>query len=66
MKRRFAWRNGDALIEGFIDLAFEEGKRWTLVDSRLTRISLRRAYQRQVGLYALALEKALSTSTAAF
>ena len=27
-----AWRNGETLIEGVIDLAFEEGKRWTLVD----------------------------------
>jgi ATP-dependent helicase/nuclease subunit A len=62
-----AWRNGDTLIEGVIDLAFEEGERWTLVDFK-TDEEFRSAapYQRQVGLYALAVEKALSTSTAAF
>jgi ATP-dependent helicase/nuclease subunit A len=62
-----AWRSGDTLIEGVIDLAFEEGKRWTLVDFK-TDEEFRSAapYQRQVGLYALAVEKALSTSTSAF
>jgi ATP-dependent exoDNAse (exonuclease V) beta subunit len=62
-----AWRNGETLIEGVIDLAFEEGKRWTLVDFK-TDEEFRSAalYQRQVGLYALAVEKALSTSVSAF
>jgi ATP-dependent exoDNAse (exonuclease V) beta subunit len=62
-----AWRNGETLIEGVIDLAFEDGKRWTLVDFK-TDEEFRSAapYQRQVGLYALAVEKALSISVSAF
>jgi ATP-dependent helicase/nuclease subunit A len=62
-----AWRHGETLIEGVIDLAFEEGKRWTLVDFK-TDEEFRSAasYQRQVGLYALAVEKALSTAVSAF
>ena len=62
-----AWRNGDTLIEGVIDLAFEEGKRWTLVDFK-TDEEFRSAapYQRQLSLYALAVEEACSTSVAAF
>jgi ATP-dependent helicase/nuclease subunit A len=62
-----AWRHGDALIEGVIDLAFEEGGRWTLVDFK-TDEEFRSAapYQRQLGLYALAVEQACSTSVAAF
>jgi ATP-dependent helicase/nuclease subunit A len=62
-----AWRRGETLIEGVIDLAFEEGKRWTLVDFK-TDEEFRSAapYQRQVGLYALAVEKAMSTSVRAF
>jgi ATP-dependent exoDNAse (exonuclease V) beta subunit len=62
-----AWRNGDALIEGVVDLAFEEGSQWTLVDFK-TDEEFRSAapYQRQVGLYALAVEKALETATAAY
>ena len=63
----FAWRNGDTLIEGVVDLAFEEGTRWTLVDFK-TDEEFRSAapYQRQVGLYALAVEKACSAPVAAF
>ena len=62
-----AWRNGRALIEGTIDLAFQEGDRWTLVDFK-TDEDFRSAanYQRQVGLYALAVEKALSTPVSPF
>jgi ATP-dependent exoDNAse (exonuclease V) beta subunit len=62
-----AWRNGDALIQGVIDLAFEEGTRWTLVDFK-TDEEFRSAapYQRQLGLYALAVEQACSTSVEAF
>jgi ATP-dependent exoDNAse (exonuclease V) beta subunit len=62
-----AWRNGDALIEGVIDLAFEEGRRWTLVDFK-TDEEFRSAapYQRQLGLYALAVEHACSTAVEAF
>jgi ATP-dependent exoDNAse (exonuclease V) beta subunit len=47
-----AWRHGDALIEGVIDLAFEEGPRWTLVDFKTDETFRSVApYQRQVGLY---------------
>ena len=62
-----AWRNGETLIEGVVDLAFEEGSRWTLVDFK-TDEEFRSAapYQRQVGLYALAVEKACSAPVAAF
>jgi ATP-dependent helicase/nuclease subunit A len=62
-----AWRNDDTLIEGVIDLAFEEGKRWTLVDFK-TDEEFRSAapYQRQLGLYALAVEQACATSVTAF
>jgi ATP-dependent exoDNAse (exonuclease V) beta subunit len=62
-----AWRHGDALIEGVIDLAFEEETRWTLVDFK-TDEEFRSAapYQRQLGLYALAVEEACSTSVDAF
>ena len=62
-----AWRDGDRLIEGVVDLAFEEGSRWTLVDFK-TDEEFRpgTAYQRQVGLYALAVEKACSAKVSAF
>jgi ATP-dependent exoDNAse (exonuclease V) beta subunit len=62
-----AWRHGETLIEGVIDLAFEEGNQWTLIDFK-TDEEFRSAapYRRQVGLYALAVEKALATSTAAY
>jgi ATP-dependent exoDNAse (exonuclease V) beta subunit len=62
-----AWRHGDALIEGVIDLAFEEGTRWTLVDFK-TDEEFRSAapYQRQLGLYALAVEQACSAPVEAF
>jgi ATP-dependent exoDNAse (exonuclease V) beta subunit len=61
------WRNGETLIEGVVDLASEEGTRRTLADFE-TDEEFRSAapYQRQVGLYALAVEKALSTSVSAF
>ncbi len=62
-----AWRSGEMLIEGVVDLAFEEGKRWTLVDFK-TDEEFRSAppYQRQVGLYALAVGQAFSTPVSAF
>ena len=67
VKHRSHGVNGDTLIEGVIDLAFEEGKRWTLVDFK-TDEEFRSAapYQRQVGLYALAVEKACSAPVEAF
>jgi len=62
-----AWRHGDTLIEGVIDPAFEEGTRWTLVDFK-TDEEFRSAapYQRQLGLYALAVEHSCSTAVEAF
>ena len=62
-----AWRHGDTLIEGVIDLAFDDGSRWTLVDFK-TDEEFRSAapYQRQLGLYALAVEQACSTPVEAF
>jgi ATP-dependent exoDNAse (exonuclease V) beta subunit len=47
------------LIEGFVDLAFYEGKRWTVIDFK-TDEEIRRGgkYQLQVGLYVTALQEA--------
>ncbi len=48
-----------ALIEGFVDLAFSEGERWTVVDFK-TDEEIRRGgkYELQVGLYVNALQAA--------
>ena len=48
-----------ALVEGFVDLAFSEGKRWTVVDFK-TDEEFRRGgkYELQVGLYVTALQAA--------
>ena len=47
-----AWRDGDNLIEGVVDLAFEAEGKWTVVDFKtdeeLTRFS---NYAMQIGLY---------------
>ena len=52
------------LIEGVVDLAFEEGKRWTLVDFKtdeeLTRFS---NYAMQIGLYGKAMQAATGQTT---
>jgi ATP-dependent exoDNAse (exonuclease V) beta subunit len=47
------------LIEGFVDLAFSEGNRWTVVDFK-TDEEIRRGgkYDLQVGLYVTALQEA--------
>jgi len=47
------------LVEGFVDLAFSEGKRWTVVDFK-TDEEFRRGgkYALQVGLYVSAMEAA--------
>jgi ATP-dependent exoDNAse (exonuclease V) beta subunit len=62
-----AWVDGDRLIEGVVDLAFEHMSRWTIVDFK-TDEDFRpgASYQRQVGLYALAVEKACSSPVSAF
>ena len=48
-----------ALVEGFVNLAFSEGKRWTVVDFK-TDEEFRRGgkYELQVGLYVTALQAA--------
>jgi ATP-dependent exoDNAse (exonuclease V) beta subunit len=54
-----AWRDGDKLVEGVIDLAFEEGNRWNLVDFKTDEEFGRNAsYPRQIRLYAFAVETA--------
>ncbi|HSF48428.1 MAG TPA: UvrD-helicase domain-containing protein [Burkholderiales bacterium] len=56
-----AWRNPDgSLIEGVIDLAFEQSEGWTVVDFK-TDEEFREnepAYRRQVGMYASAVQAA--------
>ena len=50
-----------------MDLAFEEGERWTLIDFKTDEEFARSApYQRQVGLYALAVESAFARPVSAF
>ena len=60
-----AWRDGDNLIEGVVDLAFEADGKWTVVDFKtdeeLTRFS---NYAMQVGLYGKAMEAATGQETA--
>ena len=59
------WRDGDNLIEGVVDLAFEAEGKWTVVDFKtdeeLTRFS---NYAMQVGLYGKAMEAATGQKTA--
>jgi ATP-dependent exoDNAse (exonuclease V) beta subunit len=56
-----AWRDADgSLIEGVVDLAFEQARRWTVVDFK-TDEEFRgneRAYRRQVAMYAAAIKAA--------
>ena len=55
-----AWRDGNLLIEGVIDLAFEQAGSWTVVDFK-TDEEFRgneAAYRRQVGMYAAAIRTA--------
>ena len=62
-----AWRDGDRLIEGVVDLAFEEEDRWTLVDFKTDEeIGPSAPYQRQVGLYASAVEAACARPVSAY
>lgn len=61
------WRDGERLVEGVVDLAFEEEDRWTLVDFKTDEeIGPGAAYQRQVGLYASAVEAACARPVSAF
>jgi ATP-dependent helicase/nuclease subunit A len=64
-----AWRDSDgSLIEGVIDLAFEQAGGWTVIDFK-TDEEFRGdepAYRRQVGMYAAAIKAANGASVAAF
>ncbi len=54
-------RSDGALIEGVVDLAFEDAGRWTVVDYKTDRelaASGEARYRRQVGLYASAIAQA--------
>ena len=59
-----AWRDGDNLIEGVVDLAFEAEGKWTVVDFKtdeeLTRFS---NYAMQIGLYGKAMQAATGQAT---
>ena len=62
-----SWRNGDRLIEGVVDLAFEEQGAWTLVDFKTDEeLAEKGPYQRQLGLYALAVGGATAKPVSAF
>jgi ATP-dependent exoDNAse (exonuclease V) beta subunit len=62
-----AWRDGERLVEGVVDLAFEEGDRWTLVDFKTDEeIGPSARYERQVGLYASAVEAVCAGSVSAY
>ncbi len=58
----------DVLLEGFVDLAFEESEAWTIVDFKTDEeleAQLNR-YERQVALYADAVGKATQKPTEAY
>ena len=50
-----SWREGERLVEGVVDLAFEEEGQWTVVDFKTDEELAAQPYQRQIGLYALAV-----------
>jgi ATP-dependent exoDNAse (exonuclease V) beta subunit len=56
------------LIEGIVDLAFEEDGGWTIIDYKTDRelASAEQMYRRQVGLYASAIAKATGRPASAF
>jgi ATP-dependent helicase/nuclease subunit A len=61
-----AFYEGDKLIEGVVDLAFEEEGRWTLVDFKTDEeVRPGASYDRQVGLYALAVQAAFARPVSA-
>jgi ATP-dependent exoDNAse (exonuclease V) beta subunit len=62
-----AWCDGERLVEGVIDLAFEDQDRWTLVDFKTDEeIGESTTYERQVGLYAASVEAACAAPVSAF
>jgi len=56
------------LLEGIVDLAFEEDRGWTIVDYKTDRelASAEQIYRRQVGLYASAIGRATGRPASAF
>ncbi len=58
---------GGALVEGVVDLAFEEGPGWTVVDFKTDQelADGLDEYRRQVGLYALAIGEAVKRPVSA-
>jgi len=62
------WRDSDGLlVEGVVDLAFEQGEGWTVIDFK-TDEEFRGnepAYRRQVGMYASAIGAATGVRVAA-
>jgi ATP-dependent exoDNAse (exonuclease V) beta subunit len=52
------------MVEGIVDLAFQDGDRWTVVDYKTDRELAtigRERYRRQVALYASAIARATDT-----
>ena len=61
-----SWRRGETLVEGVVDLAFEETDRWTLVDFKTDEeIGADTRYQGQLGFYAAAVDAACGKPVAA-
>jgi ATP-dependent exoDNAse (exonuclease V) beta subunit len=55
------WRdNNGSLIEGIVDLAFEQAERWTVIDFKVDEDfrGNESAYRRQVATYASAIQAA--------
>jgi len=63
-----AWRDADgSLIEGIVDLAFEQGQEWTIIDFKTDEElgGNESAYRRQVGMYAAAIQAANGATVSA-
>jgi ATP-dependent exoDNAse (exonuclease V) beta subunit len=56
------------LVEGIVDLAFEENGAWTIIDYKTDRelTSAEQVYRRQIGLYASAIARATARPASAF
>jgi ATP-dependent exoDNAse (exonuclease V) beta subunit len=55
-----AWRDDGLLVEGVVDLAFEQADGWTVIDFKTDEefAGNELAYRRQVGIYAAAIQAA--------
>jgi ATP-dependent exoDNAse (exonuclease V) beta subunit len=56
------------LVEGFVDLAFEEDGRWTVLDFKTDRVwdgAAEAGYRRQVAVYGEAVARATESDVAA-